>query len=68
MKQWTGNLGNLMLIVIPAICNEPKSPFGDFSICMADGAAYVSVSMAVTISLSLSLPIFLFLVKLLIVD
>ncbi|KAJ8427558.1 hypothetical protein Cgig2_006629 [Carnegiea gigantea] len=30
-----------------AICNEPKNPFGDFSVCMADGAAYVSVSMAV---------------------
>ncbi|XP_057530241.1 protein PIN-LIKES 3-like [Amaranthus tricolor] len=42
-----GNLGNLLLIVIPAICNEPKNPFGEYSICMADGAAYVSVSMAV---------------------
>ncbi|KMT09334.1 hypothetical protein BVRB_6g134290 [Beta vulgaris subsp. vulgaris] len=42
-----GNLGNLLLIVIPAICNEPKNPFGEYSVCMADGAAYVSVSMAV---------------------
>lgn len=42
-----GNLGNLLLIIIPAICNEPKNPFGDSSLCSAAGAAYVSVSMAV---------------------
>ncbi|KAK9670506.1 hypothetical protein RND81_13G205800 [Saponaria officinalis] len=42
-----GNLGNLLLIVIPAICNEPNSPFGIYPVCIADGAAYVSVSMAV---------------------
>ncbi|KAL9229701.1 hypothetical protein vseg_005140 [Gypsophila vaccaria] len=42
-----GNLGNLLLIVIPAICNEPNSPFGTYLVCIADGAAYVSVSMAV---------------------
>ncbi|CAO2827863.1 unnamed protein product [Amaranthus hypochondriacus] len=42
-----GNLRNLPLILIPAICNEPKSPFGDYSICMLDGAAFVSISMAV---------------------
>ncbi|XP_021728248.1 protein PIN-LIKES 1-like [Chenopodium quinoa] len=42
-----GNLGNLLLIVIPAICNEPNNPFGEYSVCMTDGAAYVSVSMAV---------------------
>ncbi|XP_021863739.1 protein PIN-LIKES 1-like [Spinacia oleracea] len=42
-----GNLGNLLLIVIPAICNEPDNPFGEYSVCMGDGAAYVSVSMAV---------------------
>ncbi|XP_074300075.1 protein PIN-LIKES 1-like [Silene latifolia] len=42
-----GNLGNLLLIVIPAICNEDKSPFGNTAACIADGAALVSVSMAV---------------------
>lgn len=52
MMTKTGNLRNLPLILIPAICNEPKSPFGDYSICMADGAAYVSVSMAVLLQSS----------------
>ncbi|XP_074294034.1 protein PIN-LIKES 1-like [Silene latifolia] len=42
-----GNLGNLLLIVIPAICHEPNNPFGEYSVCIAEGAAYVSVSMAV---------------------
>ncbi|KAK9713389.1 hypothetical protein RND81_06G024300 [Saponaria officinalis] len=42
-----GNLGNLLLIVIPAICSESNSPFGETSACIADGAGFVSVSMAV---------------------
>ncbi|KAL9241499.1 hypothetical protein vseg_015607 [Gypsophila vaccaria] len=42
-----GNLGNLLLIVIPAICSEENSPFGETLACIADGAGFVSVSMAV---------------------
>ncbi|XP_068640019.1 protein PIN-LIKES 7-like [Aristolochia californica] len=41
-----GNLGNLLLIVIPAICNEKGSPFGEPSICGVHGIAYASFSMA----------------------
>jgi len=41
-----GNLGNLMLIVIPAICNEDGSPFGIPSICSANAISYASFSMA----------------------
>ncbi|PKI57074.1 hypothetical protein CRG98_022578 [Punica granatum] len=42
-----GNLGNLLLIIIPGVCNESNSPFGDPSLCTASGNAYVSLSMAI---------------------
>lgn len=41
-----GNLGNLMLIIVPAICNEHRSPFGDHEICRSIGLSYASFSMA----------------------
>ncbi|MCL7025663.1 hypothetical protein MKW94_012096 [Papaver nudicaule] len=41
-----GNLGNLMLIVVPAICNEKGSPFGDQNLCNSTGLSYASFSMA----------------------
>ncbi|XP_024955893.2 protein PIN-LIKES 1-like [Citrus sinensis] len=41
-----GNLGNLPLIIIPAICREKNSPFGDPEICHKYGMTYVSLSMA----------------------
>ncbi|URD91185.1 Membrane transport protein [Musa troglodytarum] len=41
-----GNLGNLLLIIIPAICEENGNPFGDQNICSARGLSYVSFSMA----------------------
>ncbi|XP_068646859.1 protein PIN-LIKES 7-like isoform X1 [Aristolochia californica] len=43
-----GNLGNLLLIVIPAICNEKGSPFGEPSICGLNGIAFSSFSMALS--------------------
>ncbi|CAK8561840.1 unnamed protein product [Lathyrus sativus] len=42
-----GNLGNLPIIIIPAICKEKGSPFGDPDICHKYGMAYVSLSMAI---------------------
>ncbi|KAJ4844238.1 hypothetical protein Tsubulata_021413 [Turnera subulata] len=42
-----GNLGNLPFIIVPAICKERGSPFGDAEICSAQGLAYVSLSMAI---------------------
>ncbi|KAK6922491.1 Membrane transport protein [Dillenia turbinata] len=42
----TGNLGNLMLIIVPAICNEKGSPFGDRNVCATVGLSYSSFSMA----------------------
>lgn len=49
-----GNLGNILLIIIPAVCKEKGSPFGDSDRCTTYGMAYVSLSMAVC---SLPLPI-----------
>ncbi|KAJ0974508.1 hypothetical protein J5N97_016473 [Dioscorea zingiberensis] len=41
-----GNLGNLLLIIIPAICDEDGSPFGETSICKTRALSYSSLSMA----------------------
>ncbi|KAF9590021.1 hypothetical protein IFM89_030171 [Coptis chinensis] len=40
----TGNLGNILLIIVPTVCTQKGSPFGDPS-----GMAYASLSMAVII-------------------
>ncbi|XP_031269255.1 protein PIN-LIKES 7-like [Pistacia vera] len=42
----SGNLGNLLLIVVPAICNEEGSPFGNRNVCTTVGLSYASFSMA----------------------
>ncbi|CAK7357568.1 unnamed protein product [Dovyalis caffra] len=42
-----GNLGNLLLIIVPAVCKESNSPFGDSAVCSTYGMAYASLSMAV---------------------
>ncbi|KAL9395334.1 hypothetical protein Peur_009587 [Populus x canadensis] len=42
-----GNLGNMFLIMIPAICKEKGSPFGSPDICETFGLGYVSLSMAI---------------------
>ncbi|GKV21878.1 hypothetical protein SLEP1_g31814 [Rubroshorea leprosula] len=42
----SGNLGNLLLIIVPAICNENGSPFGDRNTCGLVGVSYASFSMA----------------------
>lgn len=41
----SGNLGNLLLIVVPAICTEDGSPF-DKATCSSLGLSYASFSMA----------------------
>ncbi|KAL5707335.1 hypothetical protein ACHQM5_025394 [Ranunculus cassubicifolius] len=42
-----GNLGNLLLITIPAVCKEKGSPFGDPVRCHTYGMAYATLSMAI---------------------
>ncbi|XP_042507933.1 protein PIN-LIKES 7-like [Macadamia integrifolia] len=41
-----GNVGNLLVIIVPSICNEDGSPFGDPNICSSVVLSYVSFSMA----------------------
>ncbi|KAF8406753.1 hypothetical protein HHK36_008845 [Tetracentron sinense] len=41
-----GNLGNMLLIIIPAVCKEKGSPFGSPDVCHTYGMAYASLSMA----------------------
>ncbi|KAJ6831810.1 protein PIN-LIKES 7-like [Iris pallida] len=41
-----GNFGNLMLIVIPPVCQENDNPFGETSVCKRHALSYVSLSMA----------------------
>jgi hypothetical protein len=43
-----GNLGNIFLIIIPALCKEKGSPFGEPDVCQTYGLAYSSLSMAVS--------------------
>ncbi|KAL0431039.1 UNVERIFIED_CONTAM: protein PIN-LIKES 7 [Sesamum radiatum] len=42
----SGNLGNILLIIIPAICKEDGNPFGEEAVCTRVGLSYVSFSMA----------------------
>uniref|UniRef100_A0A5B6ZVZ4 Auxin efflux carrier family protein n=1 Tax=Davidia involucrata TaxID=16924 RepID=A0A5B6ZVZ4_DAVIN len=42
----SGNLGNILLILVPAICKEDGNPFGDPSICESNGLSYAAFSMA----------------------
>ncbi|MBA0876850.1 hypothetical protein Goshw_013231, partial [Gossypium schwendimanii] len=41
------NLGNMLLIILPALCEEKNNPFGKVaSTCSANGKAYASLSLA----------------------
>ncbi|PSR99475.1 Protein PIN-LIKES like [Actinidia chinensis var. chinensis] len=42
-----GNLGNMLLIIIPTVCKEKGSPFGAPDVCHQIGMGYASLSMAV---------------------
>ncbi|XP_022975359.1 protein PIN-LIKES 3-like [Cucurbita maxima] len=42
-----GNLGNIFLIILPAVCKEKGSPFGASNVCTTYGLAYASLSMAI---------------------
>lgn len=56
---WIGNLGNIMLIIVPVICKQDGNPFGDNTVCSTIGLSYVSFSMAVSVQCSISHSIFL---------
>ncbi|XP_043708620.1 protein PIN-LIKES 1-like isoform X3 [Telopea speciosissima] len=42
-----GNMGPMFMIIIPAVCSEKGSPFGDPDVCNTNGLAYSSLSMAI---------------------
>lgn len=37
-----GNIGNVPLVLIAALCRDKSNPFGDFNKCSTDGTAYIS--------------------------
>ncbi|XP_006644905.1 protein PIN-LIKES 6-like [Oryza brachyantha] len=37
-----GNIGNIPLVLIAALCRDPTNPFGDSDKCNEDGNAYIS--------------------------
>ncbi|KAL2576823.1 hypothetical protein AAZV13_16G095600 [Glycine max] len=42
-----GNLGNMLLIIVPAVCEQSSSIFGDSSTCSTYGQAYAAFSTGV---------------------
>ncbi|GAB2282907.1 Protein PIN-LIKES 7 [Dionaea muscipula] len=42
----SANLGNLVVILVPAMCNQEGSPFGDAVLCRPLALSYASFSMA----------------------
>ncbi|CAL0313094.1 unnamed protein product [Lupinus luteus] len=42
----TGNMGNLPVVIMPAICDEKKGPFGSRDACHTRALAYASFSLA----------------------
>ncbi|XP_038980978.1 protein PIN-LIKES 1-like [Phoenix dactylifera] len=42
-----GNVGNLLLILVPAMCKEKGTPLGSPDVCGTYGLAYASLSMAI---------------------
>ncbi|KAL9241497.1 hypothetical protein vseg_015606 [Gypsophila vaccaria] len=41
-----GNIGNMLMIIIPAMCKEKGNPFGAPDVCHTYGMAYASLSLA----------------------
>ncbi|RDX99698.1 Protein PIN-LIKES 6 [Mucuna pruriens] len=37
-----GNIGNVPLVLISALCRDQSNPFGEFEKCSTDGTAYIS--------------------------
>lgn len=40
-------MGNLPIVIVPAICDEKGSPFGAHDVCHSNALSYASFSMAV---------------------
>lgn len=46
---WSGNVGSIFFVIIPAMCKERGSPFGAPDVCRTYGLAYSSLSLAVSL-------------------
>ncbi|KAL1810901.1 hypothetical protein ACET3Z_020966 [Daucus carota] len=46
LRQWR-NLGNILIIIVPAVCKESGTPFGAADVCSTYAMAYASLSMAI---------------------
>lgn len=44
-------MGNLPIVIIPAICDEKGAPFGAHDVCRSHALSYASFSMAVRLHL-----------------
>ncbi|XP_043708621.1 protein PIN-LIKES 3-like [Telopea speciosissima] len=42
-----GNMGPMLIIIVPAVCREKGSPFGAPDVCSTYGLSYASISMAI---------------------
>lgn len=54
----TGNIGNVPLVLIAALCRDQNNPFGDSEKCSTDGTAYISFGQWVSLDLLLISSIF----------
>lgn len=49
----TGNIGNVPLVLIAALCRDKSNPFGDSETCSTDGTAYIAFGQWVGFDLNL---------------
>lgn len=54
-----GNIGNVPLVLIAALCRDKSNPFGDTEKCAQDGNAYISFGQWVSCSSQLMISRFL---------
>lgn len=45
-----GNIGNVPLVLIAALCQDTSNPFGDSQKCAREGTAYISFGQWVRVS------------------
>ena len=51
---YTGNIGNVPLVLIAALCRDKSNPFGDSVKCAQDGNAYISFGQWVSYAILFS--------------
>lgn len=48
---FVGNIGNVPLVLINAVCRDRENPFGDSETCDETGSAYISFGQWVYVKL-----------------